>query len=501
MAIDFPESLSLKQLESSSDTYQALSPEWERISLFYSGGYALRLTAEQFLKPRIGEETVLYQERLSKFTYKNIFSAAIKLQASRMSNSPISVTTEAADEEWWSAFRENTNQKGRTEKRLATEIFRELLKFKTIWLHVDRPASDVAPLNRAQEMRLGLDPYINIYSPLEVINWDDQDDFTWVKLRQSYKESDPFGTSRDVVTWTFITDREIAKYSAYVEMKNGKLLGYYNASGELITDSDQPGILLVSDPVVHGLGAIPVVKAELPDDLWVGDEASLLAYRHLRESCHAFDLLTSGYFQRYYDTQALPDSDYSSTAVDDEPPQLGTAYVPKLSKFEWSEPQGYLIAHLFTSLENTANDIKETIALVGASASPATTVVEQSGESKEMDYVMSNEMLGQYGSVVADALQDAYQLVQRYRGRPAESVAVSGLSNFEVDSFDKLISRLAGLGSIDLEALRSKIPPSLYDLVQERITDGLIGNMTPEQKQQVLEELREQETPADSLPS
>ena len=484
----YPDFLSLNTLEKEHPDFSQQKAALESICLLYDGGWRLNEELDDFLPRRVGEELEIYNERILKFSYINIFSSAIRSQVSRMTSAAIHVDAGiSADDTYFDAFRDKTDGKGRSEKDLISNIFRDALLTGVAWLHIDRPVSPVPLLNRAQEAKLGLEPYVCQYSYDQVPDWGDSEsgDLAWVKVRQVFRVADPLSKDRTRMTYKLIDRDSIAIYSAIVEIKDGKILGFYKGEGfegeSLITDRDEKGIPLVS-LVAHGLGVLPIVRLSLPSDLFVGDEAGLLAKQHLRLSCHSYDLQTCAFFQRYYNTDPAADLDFSATGIDDSPPQLGLQFIPKLSNFAWSEPRGDILIHIASSLDRIEAAIRAAIAMTGASASDSASVAAQSGVSKVMDYAMSGELLETYGALLTDTLQKAYRLIQRFRGINTDLLSVSCLSDFQIEGTDALVAQLVSLSGIDMAVIETIIPPEGIALIRSELIGGLVGNLTPAQK-------------------
>ena len=174
-----------------------------------------------------------------------------------------------------------------------------------------------------------------------------------------------------------------------------------NANGET-------NISLISPPITHGFKQIPVLKIELPDQLWVADQAASKALEHLRTDCSKYDLLTMAYFQRTFKRIQTPDADLEQTFTDNEPLPTGLQHVIEVEKFEWSEPHGYMIEHMSNSLQAIESQVRDLVASGGVSSSNAALV--QSGVSKQMDFIKQESMLRSYGEIIIDAYQDLLQL-------------------------------------------------------------------------------------------
>ncbi|WP_414579100.1 hypothetical protein [Anabaena sp. CCY 9402-a] len=482
----YPATLKFKYLETVHDDYAASINALRRIDLLTKGGHQLEKNLELFLPKRPGEEPDVYEIRLTKFNYLNILGSAINQQVSRVSNASIAVSGIDDDDVFWSSFREDTGFNGRSEKELISHIFREALKFKKCYLHIDKSRSEVQPINRAQEQLLGLRPYVVCYSPFQVTDWYEDNKLRWIKVRQQNKTQPvPTQEPQIIVTWKFIDERSVATYAAVVELdKHGKI---EKVNGEAVNDET---VISLQSEVVHGLDSIPVIKWELPDNLWVADLAYPKALEHLKTEHTRHDMLTLAYFQRTYKKTLLPDGDLSETFTEVEPIKTGLQHVLELEKFEWNEPQGTIIGHINETLRSIKEEVRELVSLGGGSITQS--AVQQSGESKAMDFVKQEAILREYGAMLCQVYQQVLYLVSKSAGLAnPEGISVTGLANFENDTLESLISKVVELTGVDFTTLRANLPPTAYKLTYAQIISLLVGNLSAEQQQMVADEINQ----------
>lgn len=476
----YPTNIKLSILESRHPEYINQIKALRDIDHLVSGGYKLANVISEFLPQRPGEDAELYETRLSKFTYANILSASINELVSKISNAPISIS--GIDDNFWKTFRANTNLAGRTDKQLISNIFTELLKFQKVYIHVDKKKPNVEIVNKAQEEQLGLRPYVVTYSSSQVINWSENEGkIQWIKIRQLVDDtSNPFIPVRKKAIWTFIDNTYVARYAAYVELDRYGNLEKVN--GEYINNDTE--VALSSDVVVHGLSVTPVIKIEVPSELWVANQAVHKALEHLRIDCTKYDLLSMSYFQRTYKSLNHADSELQNLGEsfvdeDDRSIPTGLAHVIEVDEFKWNEPQGTIITPMMDALKQIENQVSDIISLGGVSAESG--VVTQSGESKKMDFYKSEMKLRAYGEILCESYQDVLQLVAAAAGLDTV-ISVTGLNNFEKDNLDIMISRLNELSKVDLVKLKSDMPPTAFKLVLRQLVNQLVGNASPEQQ-------------------
>ncbi|MBE9110295.1 hypothetical protein IQ273_12820 [Nodosilinea sp. LEGE 07298] len=486
--MEYPPKILLKQLLAEHPAYSAMKPHLERISLLTEGGWRLRDKLSLFIEQRPGEEDPIYEARLKKFAYSNTLGSNLSQLASKITSGTIHVSN-AASEDFWEKFREDTDGQGRTEIQLVERIFAEALKFKTVFLHVDKPQAAVAPNSRAEEEQLGLRPKIVVYSALQVPLWSESNgQVDWIKVFQIVDVINPLTGPMKMARWTFIDKQSIARYEAFVKLdRKGHILELLDKNGNPLVHESEPAVPLAGNPVAHGFGALPVARLELDESQWSGNQAYAKGEECLRLECHRYDLLTAAYLQRTYKPIQTPDSDLGDTFVGDgdKPLPTGLQFVLQVDKFEWSEPKGDILVHVDKALTQAEKQIRAILGVGGAYVQEA---IEASGVSKEMDFQIENDRLKSYGHILTDALQDTYQLVERAEGNSGSTLAVSGLDDFGGDRLTDLIEALNMLLGIDMARLQAVLTPTLFILVRERLLSLLMSNLTPEQKQIILDE-------------
>lgn len=481
--LDFPEALTLKQLEAAHAEHAAILPTLHKIDDLCAGGHQIEAKKALYLKPRPGEEPELYKLRLEKFVYTNILGDAITSQVQKLSSGSLTVTgIEQAD--FWKQFRENTNRQGRSEKSLLEEIFEVLLQFKCAYLHVEKPYSQYTPQNRKQEELLGLLPYVCVYTPLEVINWgkDKTGGLSWLKLRQVEDVSDPFGQTKKKVVWTLIDERSIAKYEAFVKLNaKGQIAEIVNEKGEPLGSGEDAKIFR-SLLIAHGVGRLPIVKVSLSDNLWVADQAYLLALEHLNLENSRYDTaMMAGYVQRTWQPHLAPDTDLDRTFVDvPEDLKTGNQYVIKGS-FQFNEAQGSSIGTVSGLLQGIKDTIEDMIGTARASTTKG--AVQQSGVSKAMDFSLQESALKKYGAILCDAYQDLLQLVAKVHGVLGDEISVTGLDTFDVDSLEGLLGV-----AVTMAPVEGKIAPTALMLFYQALQGQLVKNASAEQQQTMISE-------------
>lgn len=489
--MDYPDSLPLKILELQHPSYAELAPTLAKIDDLVAGGNQLERKKAAYLKPRPGEDPELYKIRLERFTYTNVLGGAIAQQASKLASGVLAISGLPEKDKFWAKFRENNGAK-RDEKTLLSDVFRQSLKFKRVFLHVDKPYSEFKPQTKQQEELLELDPYVCLYTPLDVTNWGEdarENELEWIKVRQIYVSAeDPLKPALTKVSWMFVDETHTARYEAFVKLgKNGQITDILDADGKEV-DGGEDALIPQTRFVPHGVGELPVIRMDLPCDLWVTDQVYLKAQEHLNLENSRYDTaMMVGYVQRTWEPFQKPDSDLDATFVDSEEElQTGNQYVIK-GRFSFNEASGSSINTVSGLLQEIRDYVQDAIGMARASATKG--AVEQSGISKKMDMVISELVLRAYGQILCATYQDLLQLVGKVAGRSTaetQSYSVTGMDSFELDSLDSAIAI-----ALELQNTIELIPPTALKLFYGQLANLLVKNTSAEQQDQINRELED----------
>lgn len=485
--MSYPQSLSLSYLESQHESYKDWLSTWIKIHHLVEGGHLLEKNKEAYLPKRAGEEDSIYQTRISKFTYYNLLGSAIQQQSSKLAAGSYSISN--VESNFWNSFRENIDLRGRSERDLIGRLFRTALQFGSCYIQVDKPKVAVRPINKLQERELGIRPYLVLYTPMDVIDWEEANgSLSMVKIRQvsTYRAS-IFATPVPKVTWTIITPEYVLKYAALVTLsKDGRILEILDANGKGTPVTEETAIAIETG-ILHGMGAMPIRKFELPSDLYVGNQAYLKAFEHLNLDNIKYDSASlATYIQRVYKPYRTPDAQLDQTYTEESSEEQilsGNPYILRAESFSFEEMSGSALTVLENILEKLENQVRDLVALGGLSADKR--AIEQSGVSKKLDMALQELVLRAYGALIIDFYQDVLQLVAKAAGM-TEEISVTGFDHFELDSLDDLLSIAA-----QIQSLERLLPPTARKLFSRQLSSQLIKSASAEEQQQMNEEIEQ----------
>jgi hypothetical protein len=484
----YPPTLNLTYLESENCEYTELKELYQDLTTLVTGGFYLEKQKEKFLPKRPGEEQFIYEQRIKKFTYSNVLGSAISHQVGKLSAGTHQVLGLDSNKDFWIKFREDTNLKQQSEQDLINRIFREAFTYKKVFIHVDKPYVNELPKNKLQEELLGLRPYLVIYPACNVIDWiEDSGKLSMVKVRQvSEYRPTYFSKAITKVTWTIITDSVVLRYSALVKQKDGHIIEILDKDGESVAPVDQDTLINLESEVEHNLGEIPVIKFEIPSDLWGCSQAYLLAKEHLNLLNTRYDTASLAYVQRTYTPFKTPDADLSKSFIDEDGTEQilsGNPFIIKASAFDFKEMQGTSIKVLSELLDDIENNIREILSLNGVSADKK--AVEQSGISKKLDAYAQESVMRAYGKLLCDFYQDVLQLVAKSAGLSTE-ISVTGFDKFELDTLDQVL-----ITAEFLYKLKAVIPATAFKLFIQNLVGHLLPNLSSNQKEEIQREIEQ----------
>jgi hypothetical protein len=488
--MSYPKKLTLKALESTHSEYQTLEPVWKKIDDLTNGGHQLAVNKENYVKKRPGEKDNVYNQRLDRFTYNNVIGQALNDQTSKLSLGTISVDWDNKSplvDQFWSEFLINIDNQNSNSFEFLSELFRTLLRFKYCYLHVDRTTPSTPIETKADLETTDSKTYVNMIEPQLVLNWDldDFNNLNWIKFRTISHKSNPLtGENYVIAQWVFIDRFEVAKYQAIVEIKDGKIK-ITAEDADRNQDGDAFVSLLEDYPKFHNFEQIPVVRAEIPDYLWVLNQAYLLAIEHLNLHNARYDTaMTSGYVQRTVKPKQedkISDQDLDLTYInfrqnqkkndDDARMASDNSHILLVDEFKFNEATGQPVIMLMSVLETLEIRIKQTIGTTAYQGSKSE--IEQPGIRRRIDLAVQEIFLRRFGEILIETFNKILPLVAETRG--FITAIATGLNKFNLDD----LADLADLAVL-IEPIQSNLAPTALKLFYSELQKQLAKNATEE---------------------
>lgn len=434
--------------------YAARRMMWRQYKDLYAGGEDLRRHAAEYLVRRHKEPTQVFMERLGRVFYENYIGSIIDWYAATLMHRPPSVLidgNDAAAKSFYGLFSNNCDLKGTSLSEFFRQRFRQMVVFGSSYLVVDFPRANGVAMTRAEEDASGRSrAYLTEYSADEVINWnyDETGGLEWVVLRTScLKQSKVTDAKWETETRWIYYDRE-----------NFQI---YRKGGE----SDPIELVAEGRHALASLRRVPLFEMKATDGLWLMNKAALLQLEHFNKSNALSWALTMGLF-------AMPvvysDKQWQQVVGESYYIQLG-----KDDRFGWTEPEGKVYQLAADNLLQLKDEIYRVCYLMIQADGGSASRSGQSGISKQLDFLTTEEVLRAYGATVRDAMKQVLWAITAARQDGVE-IDVAGLDEFDIDEFggelddaQKLLSLGIGSETLKKEVFKRLALKYLSDARQE----------------------------------
>jgi hypothetical protein len=464
---------------------------WDMLDLLYRGGQAIQEQAARFLRKRPKELPEVYTARLVAFDYAGIVGTALGWYQSKLFSKDPTIDIRPKDEQDPSLladakkkpyldFLQNCDRSNTTYVDFWRLVFQNLLVFKGCYVCVDLPRLDDSITNRAaQRAAGGLDPYLTIWDPRSVINWD-VDDFgnlLWAVVKVKSFKHTFLGDGLSVDRWYYYDRKEYRIYErSRVEPKDSGETTLFGASGELVSTADQQTAKLIDsgNHSMAGENRVPLRYVTIPEGLWLANRAYLPSMTHLNlENSLIWAVIMAN----------LPvavikgDSEFNQTISE-------TAFISldKDASFEWTEPKGTSFKTSQELLGAKREEIFRSMFLMAQGRDSSAAASSASGVSKELDMTPSKDVLAAFGDVVRAQGQNLLQDIALVRGDTNIDFDVRGF-NFEESSAIDEAEVLELLMSLDIQS------DEFYKQAQIRVLQSYLTDANRAVIQQCIDEV------------
>ena len=156
------------QIEQQHSNYKGMMPRWEYFIRSYLGGKEYQ--DGKYLQPYQLEFENEYYKRIQYTALDNHCRNIVDIYSSFLFRvEPTRQLGSLQDDLSVEQFLEDADLEGRSFDDLMREAQRLASVYGHIWLLIDKPSTNV--MTRAEELNQGIRPYINIYTPENVLDW------------------------------------------------------------------------------------------------------------------------------------------------------------------------------------------------------------------------------------------------------------------------------------------------------------------------------------------
>lgn len=221
--------------------------------LAYEGGPAF---LDRYLSQHPKEEGADWARRRERAVYPNLTRHQVSVYAAQLYRSAVqrtvaeAATDAARAKAVLTALWDDADLNGNAASVVMRDVAERVQVYGEMAVVVDRtvaPEGEGAPLTRAQEVELGLRPYLRPYAPLDILDWaqDARGQLQWILLR--HRAADDRQPLQEIATepveYVVWTRQEVMRYA------------YIAPDGDKKEDTDN---LRLTSSTVHGLGVVPV---------------------------------------------------------------------------------------------------------------------------------------------------------------------------------------------------------------------------------------------------
>ena len=156
------------QLLESHPLYKKYLPRWTMLADSYAGG--MEYEQGHYLEQYYYETQEEYIKRIRTTALDNHMKSVAGIYNSFLYRRPISRTLDSLDQDMLMAFMEDADLDGRSFDAMMREISLQSMIYGHVWVVMDKPAIQVG--TRAEELEEGIRPYMSIYTPENVLDWN-----------------------------------------------------------------------------------------------------------------------------------------------------------------------------------------------------------------------------------------------------------------------------------------------------------------------------------------
>lgn len=472
----YPEYISFEKLEECHPEVEDNKEMYETIDTLLEGGTKLKRDIEKYLVRKPDEDDEIYKFRKRIFTYEPIVGKCLAQLMNRLVQANYVVEglpREGKEGIFWKRIRENLDGQGTKEKDFLECLFFCLVKYRRAFILVDKPEYELVPQNLREEYEMGIHPYAVVYGQNTVTHFKETDGrLEWVKIRKLIHDYSPVGETKHYLEWTFIDSTDMATYKIEVEKEDRLGCGCkwipktIEINPKNVTEKGKVPVKLINQ-VEHERGEIPIIKVELPQNLYVTKEAYFLALEHIRIHNNLnYTAIVAGQIQRLF----TPLSEDPNTTVDIEAAKLQTGNDRVLigKSFSYNETTGAAIETISSYSSRIESRIRDIIFSNGMS-NDSTRPMQESGVAKSMDFKSQEQALQKYGEYLINTLESIYRMIARQRVSTellVDKISVSGMNEFVLDSIDSKIERILTIEQLELSMPDTGMRLLLEDLVR-----------------------------------
>jgi hypothetical protein len=492
---------SVKLLNSTHPEYASRISSWSDLALLFEAGNLLRASCERMLRKRPREDADVFAERVRSFTYTPILGPALRWYSSAMFNvepeyyfnategSPAQVRGRdgvgRTEQPFYTNFLSNCDSNELNFSDFLKRAFINQLIYGSVWVLTDLPvlnSVEDAPQNLKQQRERGLlDPHLVMYTPNNVINWqeDSRGSLEWAVVKVTTIQQNFLEDPTTIDRWYYY-DREF--YRIYEDRRTDSK-DTVQVTG-VVGENRKAKLIGEGRHALANQGRVPIRKLELSDGLWLANNAYLLLLDHMNQD-------NSLAWALFMSNLAMPviigDVDTTNMTAGE------TSYYqfPAGTTYQWSEPEGKSFQQSAMRLESLREEAYRSMHLQAQGRSMHATPAMQSGRSKVVEMVPAHEVLTAMGSDLRAQAQSILVDVRDARGDNSIEPDVRG---FTFDD-DMTAEEVFAVSSV----LAMNIPSKTFEkYILQKVAKAWMRSANPSQIREVYKQIQDAPTLAEA---
>lgn len=482
---------------------------WERLRLLKVGGYEILQHVKKFVPKYPAENDAVYEFRLKQASYSGLLGKVCgylvgSLFMESLSVGPPEDKAALPDEAFYKEFFDDCDLEDTDFSQFMRTCTYDALIYRRALVGIDLPGvpDGAEPRTRAEEEALGLGRAYLYRIPLDaLINWHavpratkgpiKGTEFVWAVIKGVEQDrSDPFG-DHSTYRETFKVWRRSPEGVVTWEKWRTRPLS------EKDRPRDDDPLELVEPPTSGSFKSIPIEELSLPDELWAGNAAGPIVEEHFRDrSMLKGDMARSlhevGYVKQGPEMPAVHNALPSDVQQD---PNRGAKAQAAVTNKGWvvigsgdelgfAGPSGRAHALVVEWLDKLKEESQGVVNTMALSITNSASALQRSGESKREDRSATTIVLQALSLCVREAAKRVMRHVSEARNEPKTEWTATGLNTFDKTERSDLVTEAGSLSLVDMPS------PTWQRLYKTALAHATTPHATPEQKQQIAEELQ-----------
>jgi hypothetical protein len=487
------EKIAVAKLDRKNPEWLLYHDMWEKLDLLHEGGVRLKNAADKFLIKRPKELFDVYQERIRRFTYKNILGNVTGWYITKMfQRNP---TIDAKNEDpFYSDFLADCDKAGTGYIDFFRGVLLSLILYRSAYVLVDKPRAAGPIASRADEQAEGLDrPYLCGYTPVQVINWaqDSYGNLTWIVIKTIIQDQVTWdGKPSTLHTWYIFDQQNYYQYEVRGELKQEQDGTYklYDPNGNPL--GEEPVEATLAGFGEHALAKqsrVPIRKVELPSTLWLSNRAFLEMIDHLNSEN---TLMWALFMANLAMPLIIGQPDLKTVTLS----EAGFLHLSDpQAKFLWTEPEGKSFAISQTRVDTLRQEVYRSFYLQSQGRSSSASADGSSGYSKEMEMAPAADVANGLGDYLRIGMQ---RVLIDVRDARADTSADPDVQGFRFESRPALQDIQTSQAVIDLGVTDKS--PTLEIELDKRVALALLDDANDATKNKVVGEIEKAPTRAEA---